>query len=516
MRALHLLPLIGVVACAGAALESADRAGGDTGFNEAPPGDGDYGADTGDVGDTDTAPPEEEDDYLRLAPAATNVYVFVANPTRDTVTRIEVGNLAVKTVTVGDTPTAVETSADYTLAVTLDEGSDTVSVIDADTLAVTQVEIRENFNALDLSDDGKWAAAWYDPDRESEGHSGGVQTFNEVSFVNLTTLEHTPMAVGFNPRGVRWSVDGTLALVVSDATLAVIDLTASTLVPTLIDIAADPTDPPEAEEVELAPDGGYAFVRQFGTDTILVVDLATFAVEPVPVGANPTDLDISPDGRQVAVVSRGAQELWLLDATNPFGGADRVEMPNAYGSVLYAGAGEKAVLYTNATLLDTFGVWDTVEGTVEERGLVKPVQSMGIDPTGGSMLVFHTREDAADADTTSPFYGEWALTLVDLSDFRQNPLLLPAEPTSYAVTDDGNYGFFIMEEQKWLETLVFGTLLYEEVPLPSVPVHLGVLPGTDMAYASQEHDLGRISFYDASTDEIDTLTGFELNSEIEH
>jgi hypothetical protein len=32
---------------------------------------------------------------------------------------------------------------------------------------------------------------------------------------------------------------------------------------------------------------------------------------------------------------------------------------------------------------------------------------------------------------------------------------------------------------------------------------------------SQDHDLGRISFYDPDDDSLETLTGFELNSGIE-
>jgi hypothetical protein len=33
---------------------------------------------------------------------------------------------------------------------------------------------------------------------------------------------------------------------------------------------------------------------------------------------------------------------------------------------------------------------------------------------------------------------------------------------------------------------------------------------------SQQHDLGRISFYDPDAGALDTLTGFELNAGIEH
>lgn len=477
------------------------------------------GADAGDADvDEDTDPPETESDYLRLAPAATDAFVFVANPDRDSVTRIQVDTLAVLTAAVGDHPSVVTTSADYSRAVTFNEGSDDVSIIDAATLAVKTVGVRDDFNQMAMSGDGEWVMCWYDPDTESTGQTGGVQSFNEVSFVRLDDAKHFPMAVGPKPHAVRWSADGTKAIVVSDASLALLDLTAATLAPVLIPIADDEQDAPPAEEVELSPNGAYAFVRQFGSDAILVVDLANLDVTSLPVGSNPTDLDVSPDGQTVAVVSRGDKQVWTFDAANPFTVPGVIDFPseNAYGSLLYAGAGEKGILYTNAAAIPHYGLWDTTTGVVTEKSLVKPVGSMGISPTGGSLLVFHTHGDADDADRSSPFYGEWALTLINLADFRDNPMVLEAEPASYTVSDDGRYGYFIMGTMKYLETLNFSTLLVDEVPLPSTPVHIGVLPDSNLAYASQEHDLGRLSFYDPDAATLDTITGFELNADIDH
>ena len=190
-----------LVGCSDSALtKSSEDAAFDTGGFEESDADG-TDADT----DADDGGSETEDDYLRLAPAASDAYVFVANPTRDTVTRIGVPGLDVLTTSVGQTPTSVATTSDYTRAVTLDEGSDTISIIDAETLSVVSVPIRENFNTMSLSTDGRWAAAWFDPDHDSSGNSGGVQSFNEVSFVDLDNPAHTPMAVGFNPSSVRWS-----------------------------------------------------------------------------------------------------------------------------------------------------------------------------------------------------------------------------------------------------------------------------------------------------------------------
>ncbi|MFN7145179.1 MAG: YncE family protein, partial [Myxococcota bacterium] len=480
-------------------------------------GAGDYAppADTGGDSDGDGEPPETEDDFLRLAPAATDAYVFIANPARDTVTRVSVPSLAALTTEVGAQPSVVATAPDYRHAVTLNEGSDDISLIIASTMAVANVEVRPNLNRLALSDDGLWAMAWYDADVESEDPPDGVLSFNEVSLVHLPTGTHTPMAVGFNPHGVEWSADGRLAVVVSDASLALVDLTAETLAPTLVPIADDPVDAPPAEEIVLSPDGAYAYVRQFGASDLLVVDLVDHLVDRVPVGANPTDMDLSPDGTRLAVVARGAREVWTFAAEDPWATPEVLSFPSPYGSLLFAGDGT-ALLYTNATALTTYGVWEVGSTDIVERSLVKPVASVGVSPTGGSALVFHTKADADGADPESPFYGAWALTLIDLDDFRTNPLVLDAEPTSFATSDDGRWGFFVMDGLRYLEILDFESLLYDEVALPSAPVHLGVLPGGTTAWVSQEHDLGRISFYEPGSASLDTITGFELNAGIEH
>jgi hypothetical protein len=73
-----------------------------------------------------------------------------------------------------------------------------------------------------------------------------------------------------------------------------------------------------------------------------------------------------------------------------------------------------------------------------------------------------------------------------------------------------------MEDEKYLVELDYATLLPNDIDLKSDPVHIGVLPDTRLVYASQDHELGRISFYDPDTEELQTITGFELNSGIEY
>jgi DNA-binding beta-propeller fold protein YncE len=118
----------------------------DTGYYSTPEDESDWGGGGADSDADDGYASEVEDDFLSLQPASTNVYVFVANPNRNTVTRIDVDDLSVLTTDVGVDPAVVETTHDYTMAVTFNQGSDSVSIIDSATLEVTEVEVRDNFN----------------------------------------------------------------------------------------------------------------------------------------------------------------------------------------------------------------------------------------------------------------------------------------------------------------------------------------------------------------------------------
>ncbi|MFT4625951.1 MAG: DNA-binding beta-propeller fold protein YncE [Myxococcota bacterium] len=469
---------------------------------------------------------ETEVDRLALPPAQTDVFVFIANPNRNTVTRVNVNTNEVRTAPVGRDPQLVLTTPDYSTAAVFNAGDDSVSIVDADTLTSITVPVRDNFNRMVLSPDGRWVALWHDL-RLDEGTDppDGLQSFNEVSFVELATGVHDAMAVGFDPRSIQFTDDGTLAVVVSDASLALVDLTADLLEPELIELAPDELDPPAAEEVVLTPDGTYALVRQRLAEDLLVVDLLARTIERVPVGLEPTDVDLVPDSDMVAVVARGSNEVFLLSASDPLAPADVINLPDGIplGSVLFDPQGTVGVFYTTASRLDRYATWDLRTDEVRLRTLVKPVTGMAITPTGDSMMAFHTKTDAPDADPDSPFAGAWAISLISLAnDFLANPLRLEAEPTGYANASNGNHGYFVMEGEKTLVRVNYSSLLHDNIALKSEPVFVGVLPDLDdgdgdepAAWVSQLHDLGRISFYDPDDASLETITGFELNSQIE-
>lgn len=471
-----------------------------------------------DSGEADTDPPETEESPLLYRPAVTDQYLFVVNADRNTITRVNVESLAVDTVAVGKVPTTVETTVDGSRAVILNEGDDTLAVVQAEDLSVAIVPLRDGMNRLSLAESGEWAMTWYDDSWPSSGTWAGVISFNEVSFARLDDAVHVPLVVGFRPHGVEWSDDGDRAVVVSDTVLAVVDLTMDNPTATMLSITDEQDDPPAAEEVILSPDGQYAIVRQFGANGLLVVDLTDGERTTLALQGTPTDMDVDPTGTRLAVLVRARQEIYEFDLADVLAAPTltTLDTEDEYGSLAYCGPDGLAALFTNATLTPKMAIWNAATGDVTEKTLVKPVATVGAIEAKSSALVFHTEDNQNDIEDEDPFYNAWGITLLDLETMQATPLLLAGETEAWGATDDGDWAFVGLADKPLLEVLDLSSHLPYEVQLSSIPSNVGALPGRAVGYASMEHDLGRIGFYDTESGDLDTLTGFELNSEIEH
>jgi YVTN family beta-propeller protein len=472
--------------------------------------------------DDDTPPPEEEDDFLVTEPRGTDRYVFVANPDRDTVSRIDVVTRQIEAIEVGGGPVQVVVSSDYQRAVTFNADADSVSVIDIETKAVTDLPVREDFNYIAISPDGRWVIAWFNAAIEDSTFDiEGVRSFTEVSFVDTIALTVESYSVGFNPKQIRFTAGGSRAVIVSDTHLTLADLSSEPIALDLLDLGADPLDPPTASEVEIIPSGEWAFVRYFGDDYIQAVNLESGELGTLDGGDTPTDLDLSVDAAQVLVVSRGSSELRIFDANDPLSTPVRIlETPpeRIIGSLVLSADGEEGLLFTTAAREDVITVWDTASDAMVTRTMVKPIRAVAPSPDGGSALVIHTLEDAEGEDDL--FTDSYAMTVVDLDTWITNPVGLEDEPTRWTTSPDGAWSMFIMEGNRHVGVVDYATRLVDDVSVPSLPVHVGMLP-LDVApedalgWVSQQHELGRISFVTPADLTVQTVTGFELNGGID-
>ncbi len=84
-------------------------------------------------------------------------------------------------------------------------------------------------------------------------------------------------------------------------------------------------------------------------------------------------------------------------------------------------------------------------------------------------------------------------------------------PRAYVTLDGGDAeGAFVAVQQIELDSGVVRT-----IELGSPPDAIGVLPDSNKIFISQRHNLGRVSFIDVETNQVRTLTGFDLNSQID-
>lgn len=467
------------------------------------------------VSGTGDAPAEEEEERMLLRPAQAGPYVLTVDSMAGRMTRIDGHTHQVDSLSLGQRPGMVQVSA-RDLVVVHDSGLDAVHLLDAETLAYETVEVWEDLDRMALSPDGRWALLWRAEDLE-EDEQGGMASYSVVSLVDLDTGEHWPAPIGFFPRKATFSADSTRAVMISDGILASFDLTEEAPWPALIHLGESLEDAPATGEALLSDDGQRAVVRMDDEPHLAVIDLDTEELEWLELDQVPTDLDLLFDGTAM-VVLRAAQQLQELDL-DELRVLEVWDLPEAYGQILLTPFGRTGLLYTTAQPLASLGVWERGEDTVLRLPLVKPVEEVSMDPTGETVLVFHTYEDSPEADPDSPFRDSDALTLMHVGDLHTHPLKLSTPPMGYAHGELGRSGYLILEGQQWLEALDYERLLYEEIPLRSPPVFLGTLPArgseAPVAWITQSHQLGRISFWYPQEQVLETITGYELNAGVE-
>ncbi len=181
------------------------------------------------AGGASALPPEQEQKLDFLAPQAGARYVYVANPSRNTVSVIDSTTLAIDELAPGDSPTYVATVPGKDIALVVNAGSHTLRVLRGTTMNEAPVPIVVKANTISVSPDGLHAVIWFDASQIPLTGSGGSPTASSSSGstqeVSVVTVSSTTdgsgdkvisMSVGYNPSAVVFSSDNTAAFVVTD------------------------------------------------------------------------------------------------------------------------------------------------------------------------------------------------------------------------------------------------------------------------------------------------------------
>lgn len=266
--------------------------------------------------------PELEEDFEFSQPAVVGDEVYIANETLNSAAIISSTSLAIKTVPVGFRPTEIVgpagASSDDARVMVLNEGSDSVSVIDPRTREVSDLPVMPGANRLRSNAAGTAAIAYYDADAAETGDQIG-----DLSSVTLLREGSSlQIAVGFNVQRVQWSEDDARALVLSDDGVSILDVSeidSDRVVPPVAVLPQDliPLNPSDLE-VQIDREGKWAIARLATFSGIVLTNLANSAQAVVHLPEIPTDIDLAQaENLEVLVMMRNTGAL--MRATIPEG-----------------------------------------------------------------------------------------------------------------------------------------------------------------------------------------------------
>lgn len=523
-----LVAALFVVAPLGAVLSAACSSGGALDDS----GAGDDDDDDGGTPTPSPTPPDGDDDVFTVAPGSAAAIVYVANPENDNVIRIDTITRDIDVIPVGRKPLDLRVSPDGVRVMTFNSVSHDVSIIDTATMTETRLAVRPVTNQLISSPLATHGVAIWTAARDATGQVEGSQNPGEVSIVDYVSKTVVSSVMGFKPRGVGFTQDDTRAFVLSDGLLAAIDLTNPAKPKTLIPLAADPTTAPPAKEIAIAPDGTSALVlSESGANALTLVDLSNGALTPVSVGSAgtiATDLDLSSDGRFYLIASAGAASstIDLLDRDNAFA-KTTVTIPGAAGSIEVSPDDEEIWVFSKNALDERIWRIDLAADAggpnpmITEYALVKPVRAVFVAPNGSGIVILHRFADVNDGVPSgeSDYADDDVMSVLDPDAGGGVPLLssvaLDDAPDQVAVTYDGQWAFAQLPNVNIALVASLTTLLVDPLPVGSKPLFIGAVQAGHTGYVLQKHPLGRISFIEPDTLDIDTVTGFEINAEIE-
>lgn len=482
--------------------------------------------------------PEPEDELKTMSrPVIGNRYVFVLNILARTVVAIESGTLKIKSFKVGEDPRFVTTIPGRDVALVLCAGSDEMVMLDMEQDRNYSWDLATRnyagYNDIVISDDGMFATLFFNHLKMEDGDRLGA--LQEVAIMDLsrsasyteTKQPFTVRSVGLNPIGVFYTSDSATAYIITDYGLTAIDLTLATY-PVVPNISLEEGGGDSLNrEVLITPSGDYALVRRIESSEVNLVDLSTGQRKSLTLEGAPTDMDLSPDGRTLYVVLREQGKLGLAPLPGGFEDPAQnlwLDLTRGEGQVVVSPDGRLLLAFTNVELREELTIIDLSDNRQTVRYLSKSVRDVVLSPTGSRALVLHTKlpgSPESAVDIHQRIDRSYGYSVVNLANEAVVLTLSDAQQEQWVFTPDESKLYLMVTDETRVKQVHIVDLsdpfsaFVGVVNLGSLPSDIGIMPGAGRTFVSQAHTEGRITFFDWNDDDMITVTGFELNSNIQ-
>ncbi len=531
--------------------DSAESMSGDNSVDGDAPMDGDSpDGDDPDGDDPDGDDPDGDDPYTPeqeieidvSRPVTSNDYLFVINPATGNLVAIASDTLVIHTLSTGSDPIAIQVLPETNTALIIDRTSDRLVMAqpDEDRTASWALDPDKTagYNMISCAPNGLFAIVYFNSQLAGNASSayGSLQSVGLVDMRDPSDLDELdspilPLTVGLNPTAVHWKNDGSKAFVITDQGATIIDLGNPDSPEVTPNIPLEAVSGPSLDrEVLVTADGRYALVRRIETAELRMVDFENGEVAVLELDAPPTDLDLLPDDSRAIITLRETHQLLVVSIPGGFADAEAVDLydiPEGIGVAEPAADNNTIALYS--TLNNTRNVWifSLDDESLNSHNLIKRTQALSFAPPDSDgvlrLLVLH-KKNQGDAYYEDDYYDtidrSYGYSVLDLATGMTVLQLTDAHPAAFTFTGDGAKGYLSVagsgtRQVHIMDLKAAGGARIIEMDLSSTPTSLGLMADGRRMYVAQDHPDGRITFIDTVTDEPVTITGFELNGQID-
>lgn len=472
-------------------------------------------------------------------PLASNRYVFSLEVASRRLVRIDSLTLEVAAFAAGLMPMDVAVIGNRELSVLLD-GFNLIEVLDhrqeppVDAAWTTA----RSLSHLKPSPTGMHVIAYFDwDDPRAQDRQGEPGNINQISVLALedaalpfndADARLVNVAVGFLPRDVRYSADGSRAVIVSQDSLTPIGLlsiAAGVAVPET-PVAFDSS----AVEIVIDADAAHAILRYDASPRIDVVPLDGAAPTCLAAAAGAvTDVTLTPSG-DLVVISRDLGPS-LLHLVRPAAASLEPCAPLPAGVevgdatlVAVDPSAPTAIAYQPSLEVESIAVVDLGGPSVRALPLEKAIAAVAFVGDGAHALLSHLKapgtpawdpryEDPAVSVDRS--YGVSWLNALSLG-HRLAVSDVPFGPFSFvpATAADGEGATFqtVSDEHEPQVLRVTHRPGFDDkwIQLAALPLQMGYVADTRRVWVTQSHPWGRVTFIDPKGVELRHVTGFAL------
>jgi len=492
--------------------------------------------------------PEKPDPRTFLPPASSGNHVFALSPDANSVAVIDPLRLEVQAIPLPAEPLDLAVVPGEDAILVLSRAGAALSLLslgdDEPRLAIRKLPRR--LPSLSLAPDASWAVVWTRDGQALDAGAEGLvllvdvgklrEGADDAAIERVAGRRHTDVVFRTDASGAARD-----AVVVGKEEIAVFDLSdpASQPTPTRVELPATHAEL-ATRRVAASPDGAFVLIASVVSPDLLVFDVEGHSLGTLALPAPPSDLALGAGGRLALLPLRSASQVaWfslpealtdtgsirVADVSLPGSGCDVPGCHVAPGQARLSPDGAFALLFTSAQQAKSFGRLDLVTGDwrIFDR-IRKEVRTIAIAPTGTHAIVLHRpRPDSTAAD---PYEREVdraeGYSVVALESGAGQLVLTGQVPPLDAVYAEGSrYAAVSLRSDAArvfrLDSIDLETLVSAPLRLSSAPEYAGPLaPSLEgRIWVTQVHPAGRISFVDLAARSTKTLTGYELNGEIE-